>query len=148
MKNPLMDNWFKKILASRRNGILLAVAALSFCLAADGSWLRHVPEGDRIRMNPYAGQVEAIGAGKKVFEDHCAKCHGEDALGRRKKPSLRSARVQGAKDGEIFWLLRNGNLKKGMPTWAALPEPTRWQIIAYVKSLGEASLLERLVSPE
>jgi ubiquinol-cytochrome c reductase cytochrome c subunit len=148
MRNALMGNLFKRILTSRRNGVLLAVAALSFCLAADGSWLTHVPEGDRIRINPYAGRVEAIGAGKKVFEDHCAKCHGEDALGRRKKPSLRSARVQGAKDGEIFWLLRNGNLKKGMPTWAALPEPTRWQIIAYVKSLGEASLLERLVSPE
>jgi hypothetical protein len=32
-------------------------------------------------------------------------------------------------------LLKNGNLRKGMPTWAALPEPMRWQIIAYVKSL-------------
>lgn len=125
-----------------------AVAALTLCLAADGSWLTHVPDAERVRANPFAGQTEAIGAGKKVFEDHCTKCHGDDALGRKKKPSLRSARVQSAKDGEIFWLLRNGNLKKGMPTWAALPEPTRWQIIAYVKSLGEASMLERAMAPE
>ena len=45
-------------------------------------------------------------------------------------------RVQNAKDGEIFWLLRNGNLGKGMPSWSALPEPSRWQVITYVKSLG------------
>jgi mono/diheme cytochrome c family protein len=143
-----MRNLFRVISIDRRLGILCAVVAIALCLAADGSWLTHVPDADRVRSNPYAGQAEAIGAGKKVFEDHCAKCHGDDALGRRKKPSLRSARVQSAKDGEIFWLLRNGNLKKGMPTWAALPEPTRWQIIAYVKSLGEASLLERVMSPQ
>jgi len=104
--------------------------------AADGSWLKNVPEGERTRLNPYRGHGDAIAAGSRVFEDHCAKCHGEDAMGRRKKPSLRTSRVQNATDGELFWLLKNGNLKRGMPTWAALPEPTRWQIIAYVKSLG------------
>lgn len=113
-----------------------ALVAAVVCLAADGSWLKRVPEADRKRVNPYAGQGEAIRAGRRVFEEHCAKCHGEDARGRGKRPSLRSERVQGATDGEILWLLKNGNLGKGMPTWAGLPEPMRWQIIAYVKSLG------------
>ena len=63
-----------------------------------------------------------------MFEDHCAKCHAENATGRAKRPSLRSDRVQRATDGEIFWLLRNGNLPKGTPTRAALAEPMRWQI--------------------
>jgi len=112
------------------------------CLAADGSWLKHVPEADRQRINPLAGQAEAIAAGGRMFEDHCAKCHGYDALGRGKRPSLRSNRVQHATDGEIFWLLKNGNLGKGMPTWAALPEPMRWQIIAYLKSLGPDAPVE------
>jgi hypothetical protein len=49
--------------------------------------------------------------------------------------------VQHATDGEIFWLLKNGNLKKGMPTWSSLPEPTRWQVITFVKSMG-TSLVE------
>jgi mono/diheme cytochrome c family protein len=113
--------------------------AAGMCVAADGSWLRRVPDADRQRVNPFAGQPDAIAAGGRMFEDHCAKCHGEDALGRGKRPSLRSDRVQHATDGEIFWLLKNGNLPKGMPTWAALPEPIRWQIIAYVKSLGPTS---------
>lgn len=123
----------------RRKWTAMAVGALAAaltCLAADGSWLKRVPETDRQRVNPFAGQADAIAAGGRVFGDHCAKCHGEDALGRGKRPSLRSDRVQHATDGEIFWLLKNGNLPKGMPTWASLPEPMRWQVIAYVKSLG------------
>jgi mono/diheme cytochrome c family protein len=116
---------------------LAGLVALVLCMAAaDGSWLKHVSDGDRQRTNPYAGSKDAAEAGAKLFDDHCSKCHGSDALGRGKKPSLRSQRVQHATDGELFWLLRNGNLAKGMPTWSALPEPSRWQIIAYIKSLG------------
>jgi mono/diheme cytochrome c family protein len=121
--------------------VALLVVAVVF-LAADGGWLKHVPGADRKRVNPLAGQADAIAAGGRMFEEHCAKCHGEDATGRGKRPSLHSERVQHATDGEIFWLLKNGNLAKGMPTWAALPEPMRWQIIAYVKSLGIASPVE------
>ena len=115
---------------------MLVTATTLLGTAADGSWLRHVPEADRRRVNPYAGQIDAIAAGGRIFADHCAKCHGADALGRGKRPSLRSDRVQHATDGEIFWLLKNGNLPKGMPTWAGLPEPVRWQVITYVKNLG------------
>ena len=121
-------------------GFLAVLCTALVCLAADGSWLKRVPEADRQRVNPMAGQPDGITAGGRMFEDHCAKCHGADALGRGKRPNLRSDRVQHATDGEIFWLLRNGNLPKGMPTWAALPEPMRWQIIAFVKSLGPATV--------
>jgi mono/diheme cytochrome c family protein len=119
-------------------GVLGLTTAL-FCSAADGSWLKKVPDADRKRVNPFEGQADAIEAGGRMFADHCAQCHGPDAMGHGKRPSLRSDRVQHATDGEIFWLLRNGNLSKGMPTWAALPEPVRWQIIAFVKSLGPNS---------
>jgi mono/diheme cytochrome c family protein len=114
--------------------ILLAASA---CIAADTDWMKHVSEADRARTNPYANQADAIAGGSRLFVDHCAKCHGEDALGRGKKPSLRTKEVQQATDGEIFSLLKNGYLRKGMPSWSSLPEPSRWQIIAYVKSLGE-----------
>jgi mono/diheme cytochrome c family protein len=116
--------------------ILIGALAIILCGAADGSWLKHVPEADRQRVNPYADQADAVAAGGRMFSDHCAQCHGADALGNAKHPSLRSDRVQHATDGEIFWLLKNGNLSRGMPTWSGLPEQSRWQIIAYVKSLG------------
>ena len=55
--------------------------------------------------------------------------------------------MQDATDGEIFWLLKNGNLPKGMPTWNKLPEQTRWQVIAYVKSLGKSDLFSYAGQP-
>lgn len=108
------------------------------CAAADNDWLRQVPDADRRRANPYAAQSEATAGGSRLFADHCSKCHGEDALGRGKRPSLRSKEVQSATDGEIFWLLKNGNRRRGMPSWSSLPEPSRWQLVAFVKSLGES----------
>jgi len=110
--------------------------ALAICAGANDSWLRHVPDSYRRRVNPYAGQPDAIAAGGRLFSDHCAQCHQPDALGKGKRPSLRTSFVQNATDGEIFWVLRNGLLAHGMPSWSMLPEPSRWQIIAYLKSLG------------
>jgi mono/diheme cytochrome c family protein len=120
------------------------VLAAILCIAADGTWLTRVPDADRAKVNPYAGNADAAAAGEKVYLDHCAKCHGDDGTGRRNKPSIRISRVMNATDGELFWLLRNGNLKKGMPTWSSLPEPTRWQVIAFVKSMGTSSMRNNL----
>ena len=73
----------------------------------------------------------------QLFKRTCALCHGADARGTGKKPSLRSVRVQKeATEGDLAWLLKNGNLGRGMPTWSSIPEPSRWEIIAYVRSLG------------
>jgi mono/diheme cytochrome c family protein len=98
-----------------------------------GGWLAKVPDGERSRVNPVAGQQDAIAAGRVLYQDRCAQCHGANAEGRGKRPPLRSARVAGASDGELFWLLTNGY--RGMPRWSRLPEPERWQIVAYLRNL-------------
>jgi mono/diheme cytochrome c family protein len=116
-------------------GMLLGLAAA--CAAAASTWVHNVPEAARRKTNPFADQKVAIAAGARLFADHCAQCHGSDALGRDGRPSLRGKDVQQATDGEIFWLLKNGNRRRGMPSWSSLPAPSRWQIIAYLKSLGE-----------
>ena len=33
------------------------------------------------------------------------------------------------------WLLTNGSMKNGMPSWSRLPEQQRWQIVSFLKSL-------------
>jgi mono/diheme cytochrome c family protein len=123
----------------RLSWIVLALWAVTASANAQTPWVGHVSEVERAKVNPYANQATAITAGSRLFADHCAQCHGVDALGRKKRPSLRTPEVQQAADGEIFWLLRNGALRQGMPSWSSLPEPSRWQIIAYIKSLGEYS---------
>ena len=44
-------------------------------------------------------------------------------VGRGRRPSLRTPEVRSATDGELFWLLRNGSLAHGMPSWSRLPAP-------------------------
>jgi mono/diheme cytochrome c family protein len=101
--------------------------------------LGKAPEKARNRANPLENDPEAVAAGRLLFEDHCAECHGETAQGgkgRKKGPNLRAPEVQNATPGTLFWLLTNGVVRKGMPVWSKLPEPQRWQLVRYLKSLG------------
>jgi len=120
--------------------LLLAFATFSVPAhaEADGKWLRRVPDEDRSRTNPFARQAQAAAAGKQLFADNCSKCHGADANGHANRPSLRSERIRHATDGELAWMLKNGNPYKGMPPWSSLPEQQRWQIIAYLRKLPPA----------
>jgi mono/diheme cytochrome c family protein len=113
--------------------VLLPLACLA---AANGSWLKKVPEADRARTNPFANNADAVAAGRNLFASNCAKCHGQNAEGKSNRPTLKSARIQQATDGELAWLIKNGETYKGMPGWGALPEPQRWQIVAYLRSLN------------
>jgi len=117
--------------------MLLAIVMPALSLAAaDGAWMKNVPTRDHERTNPYSAQPDVIAAGKKIFVADCTPCHGENAEGTKNRPALRSERVQRqATDGDLHWILVNGNMKKGMPSWAGLPDPQLWQVIAYVKSL-------------
>jgi cytochrome c553 len=98
--------------------------------------LAKVPEKARLRHNPLESDPDAMAAGRKLFEQHCAECHGNTAEGGKKAPSLRAEEVQQATPGTLFWILTNGVVRRGMPVWSKLPEPQRWQIVTYLKSLG------------
>jgi mono/diheme cytochrome c family protein len=98
--------------------------------------LARVPEKDRAKPNPFEKDPQALSAGKKLFDQHCAECHGESGDGSRKGPSLITAEFQQAKPGEIFWILTNGVIRHGMPAWSKLPEPQRWQIVTFLRQLA------------
>ena len=117
---------------------LLALLTLSMFAAAtaDGAWINKVPARDRDKVNPYHDQPDAVAAGQRIFHDHCAHCHGDDAQGTKKRPSLRTERVQQqASEGDLHWLLVNGYMSHGMPSWSKLGDPQIWQVISYVRSL-------------
>jgi mono/diheme cytochrome c family protein len=91
------------------------------------------------RHNPLQHDPEAVAAGAKLYGLHCAECHGqtgEGGQGSKKGPSLRAGEVQQATPGTLFWVLTNGVVRRGMPVWSKLPEPQRWQLVSFVKSLG------------
>ena len=99
--------------------------------------IARAPLRERGRENPFRNDGTALAAGARLFDEHCAECHGARGTGTRRAPTLRTAVIQNATPGELAWFLRNGNLRAGMPSWSGLPEARRWQLVSYVKSLGD-----------
>lgn len=141
----------KGLIPASRHAILIFYGFMVFVLSllwgvvavkAEGSRqhyyeeLSKVPEKGRSRPNPMEGDLDAVAAGRKLFEHHCLECHGRHAEGGRKGPSLRVREVRTATSGALFWILTNGVVRRGMPVWSKLPEPQRWQIVSYLKSLN------------
>jgi mono/diheme cytochrome c family protein len=102
--------------------------------------LAQAPEKASARKNPFASDAQARAAGGKLFEQHCAGCHGKKAGGTRKGPSLLREEVQQATPGTLFWILTNGVVRRGMPVWSKLPEQQRWQIVTFLQSLKGPSM--------
>ena len=101
--------------------------------------LTKVPERARSRRNPFENDPDAAAAGGQLFEQHCSECHGRKAEGGRKGASLLRREVTQAQPGALFWILSNGVIWHGMPDWSKLPEPQRWQLIAFLKTLKPSS---------
>ena len=102
--------------------------------------LSKVPPKVAARRNPFENDPQAIAAGAKLFEIHCAECHGSMARGGKKAPGLLADEVQQAPPGALFWILTNGVVRRGMPVWSKLPESQRWQLVTYLKSLKPATV--------
>lgn len=121
----------------------LMVAALATGIAQqpagpDPAWV--APAKEAARRNPLAGRPELAAGGQKVFNRGCAVCHGDEAhRAATKAHDLGSAAVQAQSDGALFWKITNGNARKGMPSWSSTPEPQRWQLVLYIRSLGKTA---------
>lgn len=101
---------------------------------AQGGSFHNAPGSAAAMKNPYAGDASAVAGGKKLYSQNCAQCHGNNLQGMGPAPTLESANIKGAKPGELFWFITNGDLPKGMPSWANLPKQQRWQIVTFLES--------------
>ena len=119
----------------RLSALFILGVSLLFAAAGDGLWMTKVPDKQRNRENPFASRPDAIAAGAKLFRQNCATCHGGEATGMKDRPNLHSERIRAATPGELEWLLKNGSMKNGMPSWSKLPEQQRWQIVSFLKNL-------------
>ncbi len=124
------------MIRKRSRWTLAAWACLSAGLAlAQTGWLERVPASERGRQNPLASQPAAVSAGRALYLEKCAKCHGQQAEGLGSRPSLHSERTAREQDGEFFWILQHGSKFNGMPAWNDLPEQQLWQLVAYLRSM-------------
>ncbi len=133
----------RQSLIRRIPGVLVVCLVTSIALAGrkpkkeDGpaAQLSKAPTWAQSLQNPFAGQTEAAVAGRKLFTRHCAECHGQDGRGLERAVNLHSTPVQAAPPGVLFWALRNGRIRRGMPSWSQLPDQQIWQIVTYLKTL-------------
>jgi mono/diheme cytochrome c family protein len=116
--------------------LLLTSAPLAPQSAPGAEVFTHVPWKARLKPNPLVSDPNATAAGHKLFLQHCAQCHGESAQGTTGAPMLVGGAMVDAKPGEVFWVVTNGVVRKGMPSWSKLPPPQRWQIVTFLESLN------------
>ena len=93
-------------------------------------------------INPLKNDFNSVKAGKKLYSQLCAVCHGPKGKGdgmagaglTPKPTNLTSDDIQSQSDGAIFWKITLG--RAPMASYKdILPEKQRWQIINYIKTL-------------
>ena len=105
-------------------------------LHSAGKSFHDAPASAKAVKNPYDGQPEAAQAGKTLYARNCLSCHGKAGQGTGNVPSLVDGNLEGVSQGEVFWFVTKGDKDNGMPSWAFLPEKSRWEIISYVETMG------------
>ena len=94
--------------------------------------------------NPVPATQESVDRGRKAFQINCAACHGPAGAAGQSAPMFKfgiyapslaagSNAANTLTDGYIFGIIRNG--RGLMPTYNRLEEPTRWDIVNYVRTL-------------
>lgn len=115
--------------------MLLALAGCQARPYVPSQWRAQVPAETRGLADPLPASPANLQAGRDAYSLYCAGCHAGDGAGRRGRPSLRTARVRGETDGEIYWILENGSKGRGMPAWRSLGDRSLWQLVVYIRSL-------------
>jgi mono/diheme cytochrome c family protein len=115
--------------------LLSGVLAQNTAYQSDPNW--RAPQEAGAKLNPLASKPEAAAGGKKLFLRNCTECHGQDGSGLIKKHAadFQLPLVQNQSDGTLFWKITNGNPDRGMPSFSKLPEPQRWQLVLFIRTL-------------
>ena len=105
-----------------------------------GKW--EAPASTDNLKNPYADNAEATAAGKKLYKQMCAICHGNKGkgdgiagMGLTPRPADFSlAEIQEQSDGALYWKMTEG--RAPMASYKdALKEEQRWQLVNYLRTL-------------
>lgn len=121
-----------------------ALWAVVFVVSAAGrqEHLHLAPAQSRMLASPLDLSNADLAAGRAVYDQRCARCHGVAGkggppvgAGRPAAADLTRPDLRTHADGEIFWVIANGVPASGMPS-SSLSETATWQLVAYVRTLG------------
>src|SRR5215831_13048177 len=89
--------------------------------------------------NPFAGNADAITAGRRVYDQTCQTCHGPAGQGDRGPALNGGGLVHGNEDGDLFHSIRAGVPGTQMPAFSGISDEQTWQLVAYIRSLGSGN---------
>lgn len=106
----------------------------------------NVPAEAAAVENPVAASDESVAAGRVLYSENCAICHGETgegdgpgAAGLEPSPAnLHEDHVQGNSDGALFWIISHGREGTAMPAWEGqLTAEQRWNVVNFLRTFQE-----------
>ena len=105
-----------------------------------------IPEGAKNLVNPLAATPLDLAEGRDHYADHCAICHANNGSGKTEiganmyppAPDMRKEGTQGLRDGEIFFIIKNGIRFTGMPGWGGEDEEN-WKLVLFIRRLPQLS---------
>jgi mono/diheme cytochrome c family protein len=140
---------------------LLFLSACSFSLAEDIT----PPPGAEVPFEqptqpPLTGPLYPIvdpdpAAGRSIYLEKCAPCHGETGLGDGSMagqlpvpaPALGTdVMARASSPTEWYTIVTQGNLERRMPPFGSLTDRQRWDVVAYTYSLSNPT--ERILAGE
>ena len=89
--------------------------------------------------NPHTTPSD-IAQGKRIFQGHCAGCHGPGGEGGRGAILARPTLTRATDDATLYQILKDGIKGTEMPPAPELNEHEKWQVAAFVKSLGRVDV--------
>lgn len=100
------------------------------------------PEEAAARENPISADPASVERGAKLYQAHCAVCHGPTGLGDgpagaalTPKPTNLTEMAGQHPPGDLAWKIENG--RGAMPAWKGiLSESQIWDLVNYIKRLG------------
>ncbi|MBI3301723.1 MAG: c-type cytochrome [Deltaproteobacteria bacterium] len=125
-----------------QKGRAFLTLSVTLCLVALASVpARAETPVDGSLKNPFAGNAEAIAAGKALFEATCAGyCHATEGSKRGGRcPNLFDCEWKhGGSDGEVFHSVTEGVPKTEMVGFKGkLPDEVLWKVVAYLRSASQ-----------
>ena len=109
----------------------IGLGVITACQSAASS--EGIPEEYTDLENPYPVNAIGANAGEVLYEEHCQRCHGDDARGKGFAPDLvESASTN--EDGYLYWWVTTGGNSPSMPSFSSvLYDEEIWQVITYLQ---------------
>jgi len=125
--------------------LVVAAASAVYAFLHPGPWI--VPEAAKQVRNPIKPSQADLAAGRKLYSDKCAECHGDTGKGdgaqaKKYDPPATdltdAAHMNAASDGELFYKISEGH--RPMPGYKKrFTDEQRWQLVLLLRSFTAAA---------